>query len=406
MRLGERLSELRRLLGRDVSRDVDEELEFHIAMRVAELVESGEPPARARELALQRFGDMGGPRGECVAIQGRRRKRAARSDWWQALRQDLGYAGRALRKRPGFTALAVLTLALGTGANTAVFSVVDALVMRALPYAEADRLVAVWSDRGALSRAEYVALAERVSSLEAAEAYQSGVGLTLGTDEDSPAARVEGALTTPGLFAFLGVRPVLGRGFLPEESDPGRGDVALLSHRLWRERFGGDPGVVGRTIQVDGAPRTVVGVMPESFAFPSLRDRLTRSRFATTLLLLFALLALLLGAVGIYGVVSHATARRLPEFGVRMALGARAADLVTLTLRHAAVLALAGIAVGLPAAWAATRALNALLYDTSATDPLTFTLVPLILAAVTLLAAWIPARRAGRVDPVRALDGG
>ena len=187
--------------------------------------------------------------------------------------QDLRYAVRALLRAPGFTAAAVLTLALGIGANTAIFSVVNAVLLRSLPYPDPDRLVSVFhfakGNETTMSPANFEDLRAQATSYEAMAAYY-GSGLTLtGRDE---AVRLEGAEVTGAFFDVLGVRPLLGRGFRPDENEAGKSDVAVLSHSLWKNRFAGDRGVVGRTVLLDGTPHTVVGVMPEGFSFPARRD--------------------------------------------------------------------------------------------------------------------------------------
>ena len=130
----------RRLFGLEPKADVDAELGFHLDMRIRELVESGETPERARELALQRFGDYEGARNACVTINERRRQRMRRTEFMTELRQDVGYALRTLRRTPAFTAVALVTLALGIGANSAIFSVVHGVLLESLPFRDADRL--------------------------------------------------------------------------------------------------------------------------------------------------------------------------------------------------------------------------------------------------------------------------
>jgi putative ABC transport system permease protein len=168
---------------------------------------------------------------------------------------------RSLRRRPGFTASVLLTLALGIGANTAVFSVVNAILLRPLPYAQPERLVALWPTHF-ISNAELLYLQEHARSFTAV-AFSPGWGMAL-TGDGEP-MQLRGARTSTNFFATLGVRPVVGRAFAPEESEPGRAAVAILSHGLWRTRYGSDPGVIGRRITIDGVTITVIGVAPDGF---------------------------------------------------------------------------------------------------------------------------------------------
>ncbi|HSO73710.1 MAG TPA: ABC transporter permease [Blastocatellia bacterium] len=186
--------------------------------------------------------------------------------------QDLRYSFRTLMKRPGFTAVAVLTLALGIGANTAVFSVVNAVLLRPLPYPNADRLVTVWGNfhREGLTKMtasvpEFTDYQQRSHVFEQLAAYGwQSFNLT----GDGNPERVVGARVTASLFPVLGVAPVLGRAFLPEEDQPGRDQVVMISHRLWQNRFAADPNMVGRTVTLNGHNVSVVGVMPAGFEFP------------------------------------------------------------------------------------------------------------------------------------------
>jgi predicted permease len=182
----------------------------------------------------------------------------------QSIVQDLRVAGRALRQRPGFAATALLTLALGIGANTAVFSVVHGIVLGPLPYTAPDRLVGLWPGHF-FSNAEMLFLQERSRSLERVELFSPGWSMAL-TGEGEPAQLV-GARTSTGLFDALGARPIVGRTFTADDSHPGSSNVVMLSHELWRTRFGSDPGIVGRRVTIDGAPQTIVGIMPATFRF-------------------------------------------------------------------------------------------------------------------------------------------
>jgi putative ABC transport system permease protein len=189
----------------------------------------------------------------------------------RTLLQDLRYGLRMLGKNPGFTAVAVLTLALGIGANTAIFSVVNAVLLRPLPYKDPNRLVFVWQTyrpRGvtwtAVAPANFLDWREQNRVFEDMAAVAiSGVYLT-GTGEPK---RLEGQRVSASLFPLLGVSPLLGRTFLAEEDRPGGDPVVILSHRLWQERFGADPSAIGKTLTLDGEMHTVVGIMPPSFRF-------------------------------------------------------------------------------------------------------------------------------------------
>jgi putative ABC transport system permease protein len=239
--------------------DLDEELRFHLEMETAANVERGLSPEEARREALLGFGGVEKVKEEC--------RDEDRLRWIETLAQDLRYGARLLRRSPGFTAAAVLTLALGIGANTAVFSVADAVFLRPLPFAEPERLVAVWLNGPdhSVSQASFVELREASRSLADVAAY-SGWGFTL-TGSGEPEA-LQGARVSAGLFRLLGARPALGRGFLPEDGTPGQGQVALLGHGLWHRRFGADPKILGKTITIDGGRYAVVGVMPIGFHFP------------------------------------------------------------------------------------------------------------------------------------------
>ncbi len=186
--------------------------------------------------------------------------------------QDARYALRVLRKSPGFALAAVLALALGIGANSAVFSVVNGVLLRPLPFAEPDRLVRIFGNfRGlglehiAVSTLEYRDYRELPRALENVAAY-TDLDVTL-TGQDVP-ERLRAIAATPSLLPTLGITPTLGRNFNEEEQTPGQERVILLTHRVWRGRFGADPGILGTTISLDGAPFTVVGVLPTGFEYP------------------------------------------------------------------------------------------------------------------------------------------
>ena len=185
---------------------------------------------------------------------------------------DVRYALRTLRKHPGFTAVVLLTLALGIGANAAIFSVVNGVILRPLPYRDANRLMVIWGDLHRpgvneipTSAGEYVDYRDRSHAFEQVAAYDT-LGFNL-TDNGDP-ERVEGAVVTASLFPLLGVPAQIGRTFLREEEQPGRGDVVMLSHAIWTRRFSANPAIVGQSVLLDGKPAQVVGVMPAAFHFP------------------------------------------------------------------------------------------------------------------------------------------
>jgi putative ABC transport system permease protein len=186
------------------------------------------------------------------------------------LRQDVRYAMRNMARQPGFVAAAVLTLAVGIGVNTAIFSVVHAVLLRPLPYPDAERVVAVWNRWEGTAEArhsdpEYLDLAERSRTLDLAAV--AGNSMNIAGERGDP-ERVLGALGTANTFQVLGIAPALGRGFLADEEREGRDHVVVLSHDLWRRRFNSDPAVLGQTLLVNGTPHQIIGVMPAEVRLP------------------------------------------------------------------------------------------------------------------------------------------
>lgn len=189
------------------------------------------------------------------------------------LMRDLRFTGRSLRKYPGFALVVILTLALGIGANSAIFSVVDGVLFRPFPYHDGNRLVRVFENdrlRGTtqegFSGPDYFDLVERQRSFSELAMFQS-LPYAL-TSEGGEPAQIVGTRTTPSLLPVLGTMPLLGRGFTEEEATPGGPAVVMLSYSMWRDRFGARTDIVGRTITLDGVSREIVGVMPEGFTFP------------------------------------------------------------------------------------------------------------------------------------------
>lgn len=241
--------------------EMEEEMRFHLDMEARRHVESGMAEADARRRARRDFG------GVEVHKDDVRDERGA-SPFFDAL-SDLRFALRSLRHRPGLTTAATVTLALGIGATATVFGVVKRVLLTPLPYDHPERVVAVWSawkgfDQTWLSYDEWEGWKARVAAFADIALYSDGAA-TL--DGDSP-ERVRSAAVQASLFPILGVRLDRGRGFTADEDRPGGPNVAVLSYELWERRFGGDPSVVGRKIQVSGSDRLIVGVMPAGFQLP------------------------------------------------------------------------------------------------------------------------------------------
>ena len=252
-----------RLARPNVKRDVDDELEFHLEMRVAEYMRQGLSRDEARARAEKRFGEVGTVRGALVEHDRHREALERRREFFADFLLDLRFGWRALLRAPGFAVTAVLTLAIGIGANTAIFSVVDALLLRPLPYDHSEQLVFI----GMGSAGEFLGLRERLH--EYSEVAGFGPRQLSIDDGHSAAARLEGAAVTTNLFRTLRVNAALGSVFDDAAAIPANSNQIILSHGLWQTAFGGSRDAVGKRILVDGEPYTVVGVMPEEFRYPS-----------------------------------------------------------------------------------------------------------------------------------------
>lgn len=255
-------SELRRS---DRRREVDEELALHVELLAKRYEAEGRDPASARQAALRRFGDVGSVARQVERIDAVRHRRRRRKEVGGALKLDLRYARRQLTGSPGLSIAVMSTLALGIGVNVAMFSLLEGVVLRRLPYAEPDRLVAVWPSKN-MNMAMMDVFGSAAPSLESVSglAYWS---LTLLGDGDAEPEVVEAAVVGTNLFDVLGVHPALGRSFTPEQRDPSASGVVILTHGFWTRRFGGDPSVVGRMIQLEGydhGSREIIGVLPPS----------------------------------------------------------------------------------------------------------------------------------------------
>ena len=264
----ERTRRERRIWRPDIGGDIDDELAYHLEMRERDYRERGLSPADARNRARRRFGNPSTIKSAVRAIDERAARERSRAGMWIDFRQDILYACRGLRRTPGFTAIAVLTLALGIGANTASFSVINTVLLRPLPFPDADRLVFIWNTRD--GRPEPIGpgrlrdLQTQATSL-ASFAGISHLSLTLTGQGD--AERIVGSSVSSGFFDTLGVRPLLGDTFHRDVADP---TGVVLSERLWARRFGADPAIVGRSITLNGRPRQVLAVMPRTFLWPTI----------------------------------------------------------------------------------------------------------------------------------------
>jgi len=256
----------RNLLRREhVESELDLEVRTYAELLEEENMSRGMNPEQARRQARI---ELGGPEQVKEAVRG-----ARAGAWIETVWQDLRSGVRVLRKNPGFAATAILTLALGIGANTAIFSVVRAILLSSLPYHQPERLVNVWGQltaegipKNSLSDAEYFELADSNQSFEKVAAYYAHGSANLGSDEAEP-RRVTRGFATWTLFPLLGVRPILGHAFSADEDQPGHAQVALISQSLWRSFFAGDPNVVGKSMRMNNALYTVNGVLPEGFDF-------------------------------------------------------------------------------------------------------------------------------------------
>jgi predicted permease len=253
-----------------VEREMDDEMRFHLEMETEELARFG--VAEASAVARRRFGGVARYQDDARDARGGR--------WLEELRQDTGYALRVLAHARGFVAVSLLTLALGVGANTAIFSVVRGVLLRALPYTEPERLVAIESVIGgsatAASPPDFLDWRAQSKSFSGLSAYfLSTTALTGGRE----AERLNQARVSANFFDVIGVRPEGGRGFRPGEDDASAPRVVILSDGLWRRRFGGDESLIGHTILLDDFPTTVIGIAPPELRMPAGVDVWMTTRF-------------------------------------------------------------------------------------------------------------------------------
>jgi putative ABC transport system permease protein len=252
----------------NVDAEVNEEFGFHLEAEIEELVAAGMTPEAARAEALRRFGDVAYFKARCRRSDQRRSARERARELFDVLRQDIRYTFRTLLRQPGFALVAIVTLGLGIGANTAIFSVVNGVLLSPLPYREPERLVMLWETlkdmpQILVSYPDYLDWRQRAKRFEDIAIYSVGKRYTL-TGSGEP-ENVQGGLASGNLFSLLGVRPALGRLLLPSDDQRSAPPAVVLSDGFWRRRYGADTASVGKTIVLDGGVYTIVGVLPSSF---------------------------------------------------------------------------------------------------------------------------------------------
>lgn len=252
-----------------LDQEFDEEIALHLEMRTRELIDRGMDPIEARATAIRKMGDLAYVKATCVD-QGRKRDREMRVTLFlEELRDDIKFAFRQLSAAPAFTLVATLTLALGIGANSAIFALVDATLLRPLPYANPDRLVTIWekstaTPRGFASPPNMLDWKARSRTFDNIAAFTPGVGSMVVAGRDGTAETVSRQWVTAGIFDVLGVKPIAGRTFLPEDEQQ-MAQRVVISEGYWTSRFNRDPAIVGSDIKMDGQLFTIIGVAPKGF---------------------------------------------------------------------------------------------------------------------------------------------
>jgi predicted permease len=265
-----------RLPDRKIERDVDDEITFHVESRVRALVALGQTEIGARRIAELEFGDLRASRRELAAVDRHRRRRERFQHVVETIVQDLRHAVRSLRRSPAFTITAIVTLVIGTGAAVAIFAIVNAVLLRPLPYADPGRLVGAWHDLPPIglphqpqTATTYFTYQSQTHTIDGIGVYEERAVNVADADGQAEPQRVTTSWFSASMFTVLGVAPVRGRVFTDAEDRPGGAPVMLISEGMWRARFAGDPKVIGRHLDVNGARREIIGVMPRTFRFPS-----------------------------------------------------------------------------------------------------------------------------------------
>jgi predicted permease len=256
-----------------IEREIADELQGHIALQARRYIVAGMSEADAIAAARRRFGDIEQVRDECQDIRNDMETDMQRAELRQELRMDVAFTLRTLRRSPLFTTVAIATIALAVGANTAIFSVLNAVLLRSLPYRHADRVEMIWNSysrttvsRTAVAVPEYFDLETQLRAHDAIAAVRPQPSALVG-DGGEP-ERVNAYVVSPNIFDLLGASPAIGRSFGGDDGAPSATRVVVLSHALWMRRFGGDPSIVGKTVNLAGFVRTIIGVMPPDVRFP------------------------------------------------------------------------------------------------------------------------------------------
>ena len=434
-----------------LKREIDEELRFHIEQRTAEYVAGGTSPEEAARKARKRFGNVQDVREECRETSG--------ASFGETTLQDVRFGLRMLRKSPGFATVAVLTLALGIGACTAIFSVVNGVLLRALPHEQPGQLVCLWEDPSGKGQDKNSA-AGTATTLPMAGWTDSSVRAEGRPDQDQFYISTDYDFVSGNYYRALGMPLLRGRLFTGRDDSTNAPRVAILNEALAGRVFPQE-NPLGRRLQFHGQWWEVVGIvgnvrhrgldrntrehiyLPQAFSsFPcslvvrtkvpplalaeTVRNEILKldpdqpvsnvrtleqivanaagqRRLMLGLLGLFAAAAVLLAAIGLYGVMAFSVSQRTREIGIRMALGAQRGDVLLQVIRQGLKLTMMGVTVGLVGAFALTRVLAHLLFGVTPRDPFTFAGVVILLVTVALVACWLPARRAMRISPTEAL---
>lgn len=251
-----------------LAQEFDEEIELHIEMRTRELIADGVDPKTAREIAIKKMGDLDAFKRTCVDLGRKRDREMSITLWLEELRDDVKFAFRQLRQAPAFTLVATLTLALGIGANSAIFALVDATLLRALPYPNPDRLATIWettekTKHGFAAPPNMLDWNARSRTFEKIAGFAPSVG-QMALAVDGGTETLSRQWVSAGIFDVLGVQPIIGRAFTADDEKSGA-RVLVFSEGLWETRFNRNPSIIGHDVKLDGELWTVAGVMPKSF---------------------------------------------------------------------------------------------------------------------------------------------